>query len=138
MQPLTPPSCESANLGESLPSSCAISLVVPILKRAFGAVSPDPAVEWACWGLGGLTVDDVERFAKELEPLLVACWSLVETCWVGLGLPSAMPPVAAAPSFLLLPLLLSFEQLPNPTSTNAPERQSVTNCSKNGKAQKMS
>ena len=129
-QAVTPPSCESANLGEMcfepLPSSCANSPVVPILKRAFGAVS----LEWA-WGPGELTVD-VERggFAnKELEALLVACWSLVEratTCWAPLELPLAMEPVVELvepvavpePSFLLLLLLLSSE-LP-PTSTNAP------------------
>ena len=112
MQPVTPP-CESVNLGEicveSLPS-CANSPVVPILKRAFGGVSLDAA---AC-GPAGLTVGE-ERFAR--EPLLVA-WSLV----AALGLPSAMAPlVAAAPSFLLLPLLSS--EL-TPTSTNAPETNS--------------
>ena len=112
MQPVTPP-CESVNLGEicveSLPS-CANSPVVPILKRAFGGVSLDAA---AC-GPAGLTVGE-ERFAK--EPLLVA-WSLV----AALGLPSAMAPlVAAAPSFLLLPLLSSELK---PTSTNAPETNS--------------
>ena len=114
MEPVTPP-CESLNLGEicvePLPS-CANSPVVPILKRAFGGVSLDAA---AC-GPAGLTVGE-ERFAK--EPLLVA-WSLV-ACWAALGLPSAMGPVVAEPSFLLLPLLSS--ELP-PTSTNAPE----TNC----------
>jgi hypothetical protein len=113
MEPVTPP-CESLNLGEicvePLPS-CANSPVVPILKRAFGGVSLDAAVEWA-WGPAGLTVDE-ERFAK--EPLLVA-WSLV-ACWAALGLPSAMGPVVAAPSFLLLPLLSSELK---PTSTNAP------------------
>ena len=112
MQPVTPP-CESVNLGdicvESLPS-CANSPVVPILKRAFGGVSLDAA---AC-GPAGLTVGE-ERFAR--EPLLVA-WSLV----AALGLPSAMAPlVAAAPSFLLLPLLSSELK---PTSTNAPETNS--------------
>jgi len=108
MEPVTPP-CESLNLGEicvePLPS-CANSPVVPILKRAFGGVSLDAA---AC-GPAGLTVGE-ERFAR--EPLLVA-WSLV----AALGLPSAMAPlVAAAPSFLLLPLLSSELK---PTSTNAP------------------
>ena len=112
MEPVTPP-CESLNLGEicvePLPS-CANSPVVPILKRAFGGVSLDAA---AC-GPAGLTVGE-ERFAK--EPLLVA-WSLV----AALGLPSAMAPlVAAAPSFLLLPLLSSELK---PTSTNAPETNS--------------
>jgi hypothetical protein len=107
MEPVTPP-CESLNLGEicvePLPS-CANSLVVPILKRAFGGVSLDAV---AC-GPAGLTVGE-ERFAR--EPLLVA-WSLV----AALGLPSAMGPVLAAPSFLLLPLLSSELK---PTSTNAP------------------
>ena len=115
MEPVTPP-CESVNLGEicvePLPS-CANSPVVPILKRAFGGVSLDAA---AC-GPAGLTVGE-ERFAR--EPLLVA-WSLV-ACWAALGLPSAMAPlVAAAPSFLLLPLLSSELK---PTSTNAPETNS--------------
>ena len=114
---MTPPCCESVNLGEPFPS-CANSLVVPILKRAFGgSVSLDAAAEWAS-GPAGLTVDEERgRFAK--EPLLVA-WSLV-ACWAALGLPLAMGPVVAAPSFLLLPLLSS--ELP-PTSTNAPETNS--------------
>ena len=118
-QPVTPP-CESVNLGEicfkPLPS-CANSLVVPILKRAFGGVSLDAAGEWA-WGPAELTVDE-ERSGKEAFLFLIA-WSLV-ACWAALGLPSAMGPVVAEPSFLLLPLLSS--ELP-PTSTNAPE----TNC----------
>ena len=119
---MTPPCCESVNLREPLPS-CANSLLVPILKRAFGgSISLDAAVERAS-GPAGLTVDE-ERFAK-LGPLQVVAWSLVEramvACWAALGLPSAMPPVLPPPTFLPLPLLSS--ELP-PTSTNAPETNS--------------